>query len=166
MMQSRGHTARRVIVELEEDGRAVYVPAEVCRVTPLDGGLVHLGCRFGAAPGSTSQPRDAEADAAICQVLERVEQQAGKHQRRVHPRVSYTAQIQVRADGERAMRPAFSRDLSRGGMAFVTSFAMEHGPIDVVLPGQGDGAAPTIRAEVVRCQKVTAGVFDIGCRFV
>jgi hypothetical protein len=166
LMQARGHTARRVLVELEENGKTVYVPAEVCRVTPLDGGLVHLGCRFGAATGNTSKPRDAEADAAICQVLERVEQQVGKHQRRVHPRVNYTAQIQVRADGERAMRPAFSRDLSRGGMAFVTSFALLPGLIDLVLPAQGSGAATTIRAEVVRCQKVTAGVFDIGCRFV
>jgi hypothetical protein len=44
------------------------------------------------------------------------EEQAVTHHRRSHTRVSYTAQIQVHIDGD--PRPAFSRDLSRGGMAF------------------------------------------------
>jgi anti-sigma regulatory factor (Ser/Thr protein kinase) len=169
LMQSRGHTARRVLVELEEDGKAVYVPAEVCRVTPLDGGLVHLGCRFGVAAAngaSAGKPRDAAADAAICQLLERVEQQSSTHHRRIHPRVSYTAQIEVRMEGERTTRSAFSRDLSRGGMAFVSSFEVRPGEVELVLPLQPGGGASTVRAQVVRCQKVTSGVFDVGCRFL
>ncbi len=177
LMQSRGHTARRVLVELEEDGRTVYVPAEVCRVTPLDGGLVTLGCRFSAASanGAAGRP-DAATDAVIGQVLDRIEQQAGLHTRRSQPRVSYTAQIQVRVsegsgdgDGARAARPAFSRDLSRGGMAFITAFDLRPGAmVELTLPAAAaDGApAPAIRAQVVRCQKVTAGVFDVGCRFI
>ena len=165
LMQSRGHTARRVLVELEADGRTVYVPAEVCRVTPLDGGLVHLGCRFGATAGAACRD-NAAADAAVCSILDRIEEQAGTHHRRSHTRVSYTAQIQVHIDGD--PRPAFSRDLSRGGMAFVTSFEIEPGAvIELTMPAAADGSPmPPIRARVVRLQKVTAGVYDVGCQFL
>jgi hypothetical protein len=167
LMQSRGHTARRVLVELEQNGQAVYVPAEVCRVTPLDGGLVHLGCRFGDAPRSAiPRSRDAAADAAVRQLLERIEIQAGSHQRRSHQRVSYTAQIQVRLDGDATARPAFCRDLSRGGMAFVTSFEMPLCAVDLTLPASDGLPISALRAQVVRCQKVTAGVYDVGCRFI
>jgi anti-sigma regulatory factor (Ser/Thr protein kinase) len=166
LMQSRGHTARRVLVELEADGQTIYVPAEVCRVTPLDGGLVHLGCRFGATAPVDACRDNAAADAAICTLLERIEEQSGTHHRRSHARVSYTAQIQVRIDDHH--RPAFSRDLSRGGMAFVTSFEIEPGAvIELTMPAAADGSPmPPIRARVVRLQTVTAGVYDVGCQFL
>lgn len=167
LMQSRGHTARRVLVELEQNGQLIYVPAEVCRVTPLDGGLVHLGCRFGDAPRSAvPRPRDAATDAAVRQLLERIEHQAGSHQRRSHQRVSYTAQIQVRIAGDAAARPAFCRDISRGGMAFITAFELPLGTVELALPASDGLPVPALRARVVRCQKVTAGVYDVGCRFI
>jgi anti-sigma regulatory factor (Ser/Thr protein kinase) len=178
LIQASGHTARRVLIELRgEAGGPMYVPAEVCRVTPLDGGLFELGCRFTAGPDAEAADTSPCAPLVVEKVLERLEAQSSHHERRVHPRVQYTGRIEVRSTGRveggeqdaGEFRPAFSRDLSRGGMAFVSSFEVPEGLVEVLLPapdgaGNGDGTQ-RLWARVVRCQRVTSGVYDIGCQF-
>lgn len=163
LIQAKGHTATRVLIELQDGDQPVYVSADVCRVTPMDEQLFQIGCRFTPAGDSPADGRDANP--AVLQLIEHVERRSSEHPRRAHLRVGYTCPIEVRPAGAEGYRPAFSRDLSRGGIAFITSFEIPRGPLDLRLPSP-DGDATPIRARVLRCQKVTAGVYDVGCEFV
>jgi len=164
LIQTKGHTATRVLIELQDGDEPVYVSADVCRVTPMDEQLFQIGCRF--APVDNGLPGAARTtDPAVLQLIEHVEQRTTQHPRRAHLRVGYTCPIEVRPAGSGVYRPAFSRDLSRGGIAFITSFELPYGPLDLRLPTTGGDTTP-IRARVLRCQNVTAGVYDIGCEFV
>jgi anti-sigma regulatory factor (Ser/Thr protein kinase) len=163
LIQSKGHTARRVLIELRDGAEPVYVVADVCRVTPMDEQLFQLGCRF--TPEEPPAGVESETDPAVLRLIEHVEQRSRQHPRRAHLRIGYTCPIEVRPAGATDYRPAFSRDLSRGGIAFVTNYELPRGDLDLRLPSAGGDAQP-IRARVLRCQKVTAGVYDVGCEFV
>jgi anti-sigma regulatory factor (Ser/Thr protein kinase) len=163
LIQTKGHTATRVLIELRDGDQPVYVAADVCRVTPMDEQLFQIGCRFTAV--DAPRPEVPSTDPAVLRLIEHVEQRSTQHPRRAHLRVSYTCPIEVRPTGDETYRTAFSRDLSRGGIAFITSFVLPQGPLDLRLPSTGGDTTP-IRARVLRCQKVTAGVYDVGCQFV
>ena len=163
LIQSKGHTATRVLIELRDGDRPVYVAADVCRVTPLDEQLFQIGCRFTTT--DAPKPPAPTTDPAVLRLIEHVEQRSTQHPRRAHLRVGYTCPIEVRPAGVQTYRTAFSRDLSRGGIAFISSFELPLGPLDLRLPSTGGDSTP-IKARVLRCQKVTAGVYDVGCEFV
>ena len=165
LIQAKGHTATRVLIEFQDGDKPVYVSADVCRVTPVDEQLFQIGCRFtSGAAGRNGTPNDATPPAEVLQLLEAVEQKHADQPRRAHQRVGYTCPIEIRMPGEKDFRPAFSRDLSRGGIAFITSFGIACGPVELLLPSPG-GDPIAVRARAVRCQRVTAGVFDVGCEF-
>lgn len=167
LVQSRPQTAKRVLVELvDQNGKPVYVPADVCQLTPLENGLFQIGCRFSKPDAA---PSEALVPSAVAELLEKLEHQPAKRdERRQHTRHSYTAKIEVRSAGSDTPRSAFSRDLSRGGIAFITSFEVETGStVRLTLPAPNDStSSQEIVARIVRCQKVTAGVYDVGCQFV
>src|SRR5690606_32578329 len=169
----------RVLLQVENPRthRPVYIPAEICRATTMDGGLLNIGCRFtgeplqeGPAPAQPTRP--VVTPQAVRDLIESLQATPTVHERRAHARVPYSARIEVRLpDGTR--RTAFSRDLSFGGMAMVTSFQIPLVEVEIVLPSDTrpdgrteDRPSQLIRARVVRCQRVTAGVFDIGLQFV
>lgn len=102
------------------------------------------------------------SSAAAVMLLEQLHQPQDDP-RRKHPRVAFTTSVEVRIPGE-AFQTAFSRDLSRGGIALVAPFELPIGPIEVRVPIPGRDRQ-LMSARVVRCQRVTAGVFDIGCQF-
>lgn len=158
------HTAQRLMIELHVDGRAVYVPAEVCNVTPISGGVAQVGCRFHA-PDPAGDParsrRMIEQHGAIDRLLDILGGDAPDHdERRRHARRAYTRPIRITAaDG--APRAAAARDISKSGMAFVAEFHLERGE-RVYVGLEGDLSLPAV---VMRCQRVAGRFHDIGVAF-
>lgn len=163
----------KVLVQVEDPitHQPTYIPAEICRATALDGGLLEIGCRFTGEPVTPGDVTDAASapspPESVRRVLERLQVAPGQHERRAHARMPYSARVELRIDDE-PPRIAFSRDLSLGGMALVASFELPRGRIELRLPpdAAGDDDRAVIQARVVRCQRVTAGVFDIGVQFI
>jgi anti-sigma regulatory factor (Ser/Thr protein kinase) len=165
IVHSRDHTARRLLVEFQGSDGPIYIPAEVCRITPLEGGLMQIGARVMSPPPRTRAGDPIPATPpAIAALLVQIGQSPTYDERRAHARLSYTAKVEITPeDGVPVV--GYSRDLSRGGMAMVTPAELPRRPIRVRLPGPG-GETLDVAAEVVRCQKITNGVYDIGCRFL
>jgi anti-sigma regulatory factor (Ser/Thr protein kinase) len=86
-----------------------------------------------------------------------------QHRLRKHKRVPYTEQIQIR-EPDHESRMAFARNLSKGGIAFISDFKIESDSISMTLP-HPDGEMQAT-GEVVRNSKMTAGIYDVGVRFM
>ena len=59
---------------------------------------------------------------------------------------------------------AFARDLSLGGIAFITTAPVTLEMKLLTLPVK-DGQPLRVRARVVRCAPVTEGIYDVGACF-
>jgi anti-sigma regulatory factor (Ser/Thr protein kinase) len=87
-------------------------------------------------------------------------------ERRAHERSLYTERITIeRADPLDRPRIGFARDLSKGGIAFITTTPLPLEGCTLSLP-RGDGSELRVRAQIVRCLRVLEGYFDVGARFV
>lgn len=158
--------AGRVVIGLEVGGQTLYFPAEVRRCSPAEGGLVELGCRFAPAD---EKAKDDGASAGVQEAVgEILRRQAGAlasgDDRRGHPRASYTERIGL--EGLTATDPtcAFARDLSRGGVAFITTAPVTLEMKLLILPAR-EGPPLRVRARVVRCNAVAEGIYDVGASF-
>jgi anti-sigma regulatory factor (Ser/Thr protein kinase) len=161
--------AGRVVLDLEVDGRTLYVPAEVRHCRPMETGLVELGCRFLFLTTEAEATQNI-ADVATVQdavgALLRQHNNAplAEEERRTHQRAMYTARIEL--SGQAATGPtfAFGRDLSRGGIAFITTAPVALEPLLLTLPVK-NGQPLRVRARVVRCSAVAEGFYDVGACF-
>ncbi len=84
---------------------------------------------------------------------------------RLHIRRKYTATVGFRLPGQTFRHEALARDLSSGGIAFITTEPLEIGtPIDIVL--QLDEPDQTsLCGEVVRCRQVAGTYHDVAVKF-
>ncbi len=158
----------RIIIGLDVDGRPVYFPAEVRHWESLDGGVMDIGCRF-----LMSTPSKAEASLgervqvqnAVAELLREIDtKELPADERRAYPRVGYTARIGI--EGPTASDPssAYTRDLSGGGIAFITAAPVTMETKVLTLPAKGDTPL-RIRARIVRCAAVAEGFYDVGASF-
>lgn len=86
--------------------------------------------------------------------------------RRETRRLPYSVRVEIRYGASMHPSDAFSRDLSSQGMAFVSPIPVPLGPVELLLPAfEGSDEPAPVMAMVVRCQRMTEGVFDVGCRF-
>jgi anti-sigma regulatory factor (Ser/Thr protein kinase) len=174
LLQERLATTDRIIIGIYANNQALYVPAEVRHCRSLGGDVMELGCRFQTrheVPKATaaSLPSVPEADQAvqdaIADLLERHQSPPhGVDDRRVHPRVGFHARLEVHQPPSPDPVAAFARDLSKGGMSFITTVPLA-GEVILVIQPQDQGASLRIRAQIVRCNKVQEGFFDVGARF-
>lgn len=163
LVQNKPVAGQRILIEIHENGVATYAPAEVCRMTILEDGLIQIGCRFRSEK-NTDAADEPMTSPGLRRLLDQLDHDAPpQDERRAHRRASYSATIQIRGEGGE-FRSAFSRDLSRGGMALLASFKLPHGPAEIRLPVAGE-EDQLVQAKVVRCQRVSDGVYDIGCQF-
>jgi anti-sigma regulatory factor (Ser/Thr protein kinase) len=86
-------------------------------------------------------------------------------ERRLHPRAAYTARITIETGPEQPALIGFGRDLSRGGIAFLTSSPLPLENVILTLP-QPDCKSLRVLARVVRCHQILSGIYDVGARFV
>lgn len=170
-LQERLAVSDRIIIGLDSGGQPLYLAAEVRHWRALDGDVVEIGCRFpsGHGPGSRGAPApDARAaQEVIGALIERFQQShLSSGDRRSHARVAYNERIEIRAPSSAPPRPGFARDLSRGGIAFITTGPLPLQPCLLALT-QGPGRAPLkVQAQILRCNKIMEGFFDVGARFL
>src|SRR5262249_14458556 len=121
--------ADRVLIGLHNEGQTLYIPAEVRHWRALGGDLVELGCRF--APESAIGPPDEvetpeDVAAAVGRLLERIPvPRLREDDRRLHQRVQFTERIEIHAPGKPPLF-GYSRDLSKGGVSFLTTAPLPH----------------------------------------
>ncbi len=84
--------------------------------------------------------------------------------RRGTRRLPYSVRVGIRQAGSMSSE-AFSRDISADGMALISPVPIPLGPIDLLLPAFEGRACAPVSARVVRCQRMTDAVFDVGCEF-
>jgi anti-sigma regulatory factor (Ser/Thr protein kinase) len=161
-------SSRRVLIALETGGELVYLPAEVRHCQALAGNAVEIGCRFTADPGTPSDDSGAALAAvhsAVADLLERLRLPAAvADERRGHTRLPFHQRIEVRAEGQ-PPQAGFARDLSRGGIAFLTTAPLPCEERLILLP-QPAGPPLGLRARVVRCFRVQDGLYDVGAEFL
>ena len=105
-------------------------------------------------------PFDALMDPLLNSLLT---QETEQHKLRRHKRVPYTEQITI-CEPDCESRMAFARNLSKGGIAFISDFKIKVDSISMTLPHPDGDILAT--GEVVRNSKVTAGIYDVGVRFL
>jgi anti-sigma regulatory factor (Ser/Thr protein kinase) len=170
-LQERLAVTDRIIIGIDSEGQPLYLPAEVRHWRNLGGDIVEIGCHFPtgtARPQAAMLPADARAaEEAIGALIERFQ---GRHlphdDRRGHPRVMYSEQIEVQAHADAAPVAGFARDLSRGGIALITTGPLPLGTCLLDLP-QGKGRTSLkVHGQVLRCNKIMEGFYDVGARFL
>ncbi len=164
LLQARLATSDRLLIGMGE-GEPLYVPVEVRHCRAVGGGVVEVGCRFHV-PGAEMTGPLGSAQEALGQLLDRLDvPPVPAGERRAHPRVAYNERIEVRIPSQPKPLVGFARDLSRGGLAFITTVPLPLEPCVLSLP-QADGTPLQVRAQITRCVRVQEGFHDIGTRFL
>lgn len=144
----------------------VEVQAEVRHWQRLGENVVEVGCRFEAPAGWKGEGDTADSHPkGLARLIERLdESRAPQHERRTSPRLPYTANIEVELSSGEVKR-GFGRDLSHGGIAFLSACPL---PLEVVwlrLP-HGNEEPIVVRARIVRSTRLIEDFYDNGARFV
>jgi anti-sigma regulatory factor (Ser/Thr protein kinase) len=164
LVQSKLAAGARLLIGMENDGKLVYLPAEVRHCEKLDDGLVRIGCHFPLSEDRSTDDQRAEATEAVQSLLEVLDSEEIPHdERRNHRRAVYTERITI--SGGPGPEIGFSRNLSRGGIAFLTSRPL---PLEQRLLTLPCPDAPPLRltAEIVRCVPLTDNLYEVGARFL
>ncbi len=159
---------RQLLVEMEHEGKKIYVPAEVCHMQMRDDSLIQFGCRFTQVKDFDQSPNVSNSKQvahAIESLISQLQNQAlPSDDRRIHKRVRYHEKIQISITG---MEPqfVFARDLSMGGMAFLatTKLPLEHARIELRIPNSND--IVFVDAQIVRSSEISQDIYDCGVSF-
>jgi anti-sigma regulatory factor (Ser/Thr protein kinase) len=171
IVQNRAAPTVQFLIGFGNGERVVYLPAEIANRRNLGIQVEELGCRFNFELGSLTPDQVTarsieEADAALGTLIEQLGQQSWiAMERRVHPRFVYTERIKIEAQDPKEPTLGFARDLSKGGIAFITTSPL---PLDVRVVGlPRHGQQPLrVRVLILRCYQIMDGFFDIGARFL
>jgi len=165
LIQSRLSATERVLLGVEVDGRTLYVPARVKHCRAADSGVVELGCHF-LLPDRSAAGADASIEQTVTTLLDRA--RSGPlplEERRQHQREAYTARIEVTGLLGLGTVIGFARNLSQGGISFISTVSL---PLDfcvLVLP-RGEQESIRLQARIVRCVSMTPGFYDVGAKFI
>jgi hypothetical protein len=166
LLQARLATTDRIIIAIATEGAPLYVPVEVRHCRSLGGDVVELGCRFQRKIAPATPDPLTKVHEAVGVLLEHLDAPAAAFdERRAHPRVPYNERVEIRLGPHGAALVGFARDLSRGGIAFITTMPLLNQPCVLLLPQTGGGLL-RVRAQIIRCAKVQEGFYDVGARFV
>jgi anti-sigma regulatory factor (Ser/Thr protein kinase) len=163
ILQARLATAGRVLIGIDWEGRFLQVPAEVRHCRTLAGDMMEIGCRFQPAPPAAAEVDEVQQ--AVDALLARLEgQQVPAVERRTHPRTIYNGRLGIAGGPPTEPDFGFARNLSRGGIGFLTTAPLGMGPRVLSLPQAG--APLRVVSQVLRCVPIVEGVFDVGARFL
>jgi anti-sigma regulatory factor (Ser/Thr protein kinase) len=168
LLQEGLASTQRVLIGIFAGNRPVYIPAEIRHCRNLSGDVVELGCHFQTqSPASATAP-GSDAAVAMQQAINRILEARDpamlpKDERRQHQRAVFNERIEVETPNERVT--AFARDLSKGGIAFISTMPLAP-EVSVIFLPRGQGASLRVRAQIVRCNKIQEGLYDIGARFL
>jgi hypothetical protein len=176
ILQERLATTDRVLVAVYFNDHPIYVPAEVRHVRTLGSDVVELGCRFETRAATTnptppqripppSVQEKAVHDAIAALIERRKAPPLLGDERRTHPRVVYTDRIEIHTAGFTAPLIGFARDLSKGGVSFITTMPLAQQVLLVFAPNDNDPPL-RVQGQIVRCTRVKDGFYDVGVRFL
>jgi hypothetical protein len=170
LLQARLAASERVLLGIAVGGEVLYVPAEVRHCRRLGETEFEVGCRFRPPePEPESGSRAApvpDVESAVAALAERLGRpRAGADERRAHPRFVYTERIASRGGAGSERAAGYARDLSKGGISFITTAPLPPGPRVLELP-QGGAHPLRVRARVVRCARIMDGAYDVGACFL
>lgn len=145
------------------------MPAEIRHCRSLTGDILEIGCRFQAGDTTPAPERAGGATAAVHDavqaLLDKIQQPPkDDSEKRTYSRLQYHGKVEVRRSGEPPVL-GFARDLSKGGVGFLTTVAVPCAEC-VIFLAQGGGPALGIRAHVQRCAKIKEGLYDVGAHFL
>ncbi len=171
LLQAGLAATQRVLIGLTANNKMIYLPAEIRHCRTLGGDLIELGCSFqppAVPPGAVPAGPDPllGVHQAVNALLEsRQPAFLPGDERRAHPRVVFNDPVEV--ETAKAARPitGYARDLSKGGLAFITTVPVGLEVTVIFLP-RGQGPPLRLRAQIVRCNKIKEGLFDVGARFL
>jgi anti-sigma regulatory factor (Ser/Thr protein kinase) len=160
--------AQRVLIGLEAGNEPLYVPAVVRRCRQVSPDFVELGCQF-ERPAPDSQAADSvQAAAALRAIADLVERLKGPRshddERRAHPRMAFTCPVQIIGGKEGEPTVGYGRDLSKGGIAFVTTGAISLRSCHLTLPSMS-GPPVRVAVRISRCSRIMDGFFDVCAHF-
>lgn len=157
--------ASHVLIEIPAEHGPVLVPATVCSVQQTTPSMVQIGCRIDLPDTGEGVIEHDQARRSLGELVRRNDSPTpDHHEARRHVRTTYTRTIEVEAPG-RPRQPQIARDLSVGGMAFLSQNAWDVGAAITVHFVQEDDRMPPIHATVVRCLRVADAIHDVGVRF-
>ncbi len=171
-VQTRPSETKRVLIGFGSTGeQQVFLPAEVRHVRAIGEHLFEVGYRFDfdftpLAPDQVTAKHLSEADAALGAVLDRLGQTpTTPTERRAHPRFAYTERVVLEGKRGQSSQFGYARDLSKGGIAFITTAPL---PLEVRVIGlPREGQTPLrVRVLVLRCGKIMEGFYDVAARFL
>ena len=166
ILQARLARSERILIGLDWGGETRYLPAEVRHCQTKDGNIVELGCRFQAADSSASTAPTPDTEKAIGTLLEQLtNQMLPPDERRAHPRALYTARIRVQTGPDAEPIVGFGRNLSRGGISFLSTTPLPLADVVLSLP-QKEQLPLRLRGRVVRCNQLMEGIYDVGVCFL
>src|SRR5262249_53494885 len=147
LLQSHLASRGRILITIPtgEGADRVEIPAEVKNWKAVED-VVEVGCRFESAPAAEVVPPAGSPAGRLAALVARLAVVHAKQvERRTAQRVPYHEVIgaSVRRSGEPIR--GYARDLSRWGIAFVTTVALPAEEVHISLP-QGEGAAPLVLA--------------------
>lgn len=172
-LQSRMEAPKRCVVGVYCHATPLFVPARVVRTEMIDVGITEVTCRFpskldphGPMP-RLEEFNDAQivTDEIGAAMQEYLDYQTPHREKRADPRVVFTDR-QVMLTGAPSGKPLFARDLSKGGMALITTYPVPLGEYRVVYIPQGNGATVPMVARIVRCDRLVDDFYDVGAAFV
>jgi anti-sigma regulatory factor (Ser/Thr protein kinase) len=171
VLQAELETTPRVLVSLDWRGKVLSLPAEVRHCQEVDD-LVELGCRFQLTPSARRTPAEEptaaqrRAASVVGEFLEKMRgQEVPANERRLFPRVLFSETIDIYPGESDCPLRGYARDLSRGGVAFLSSTPFDHVPVLISLP-RGESDPLQLRARILRCHRLMEGVYEVGARFV
>lgn len=170
IMQGHLTSARRVVLGLSVEGRTVHLPAEIRHCRPVGPGMVELGCRFEVPAPPLRQAAAGPDLGEVARVVEQIFSDLFQKtdmdlDRRQWNRVSFTQRLQIVRSTEKAPLVGYGRNLSHGGIGLITNRPLPEEEVVIIL-STGHGTPVPVRARVVRCVKVTQGIFEVGAEFL
>jgi anti-sigma regulatory factor (Ser/Thr protein kinase) len=160
LLLARPAASERVLLGVGDAEEMLYVQAEVRHCRKLDDNEVEVGCRFRPAAADPGTPPAPDVQAGVSALEEQLSRpRAVAEDRRAHPRFVYTERIAIRGESSRGPRAGYARDLSRGGISFVTTAPLLPEGCVLELPAAGDHPL-RVRARVLRCDPILEGFYD------
>jgi hypothetical protein len=111
------------------------------------------------------QPAVEAVHEAVGELLEHLQlSSTASDERRAHQRVAFHGRVEIRGVGTPPMF-GFVRNLSKGGIALLTTIPLPFEDRVILLPQAGRPVLG-VRCRIVRCIKIKEGLYDIGASFV
>ena len=175
ILQEQLASTERVLIGLYINNQPIYIPAEIKHVHSIGSEAVELGCRFQARSATTSPtpPRTVPmASADEQKVFKAINDLLERHkyppllpdERRTHPRVAFNESLQIVSEKSSKPVAAYARDISNGGLSFITTEILSGDIVVMFMPRDGSEKLH-IRSRIVRCNHITGDFYDVGAQF-